>query len=213
MRKVLEAVIVEWKAMNLVRLMCEPGIDWQRLGKTIWEPHDMWHWLIIETTKLRSGFYCLENKRSIPWTEARVIIRVSEYGTNVLMYHTVFLKNHLIFTKFSVRQISVSLIFCNRLWLFILPCSPFYKTFPFVFGGEFRKDPAHYCLHKFLLTFSKPTDRNAVLTQLLLKCVKCARCWKAPRLRFRRCMTSGGAGEHPSLIALFSHLLDMDLLL
>ena len=79
-------------------------------------------------------------------------------------------QTHLLFTTFIVRQISVSLIFCNRLWLFILPCSPFYKTLPFVFGGEFRKDPAHYCLHEFLLTCSKHTDRNVVLTQLLLTC-------------------------------------------
>ena len=167
MRKVLKAVIVEWKAMNILGLMCEPGIDWQRPRKTIWEPHDKRHWLIIGTTKLRSGLCCLENKRSIPWTEACVVVRVSECGTNVLMYH-MFLNNHLLFTKFIVRQISVCLSFCNRRWLFILPCSPFYKTFPFVFGGEFRKDSAHYCLHKFLLTCSKPTDWNAVLTQLLL---------------------------------------------
>jgi len=166
-RKVLEAVIVEWKAMNLLRLMCEPGIDWQRLRKSTWEPHDKWHGLIIGTTKLRNGFYCLENKRSMPWIEACFVIWVSECGTNVLMYHTVFHKTtffspNLLSVKYQYRWFSVTDSGC-----LFLPCSPFYKTFRFVFGGEFRKDPAHYCLHKFLLTCSKPTDWNAALTLLL----------------------------------------------
>jgi hypothetical protein len=113
MRKVLQAVIVEWKAINLLGLMCELGIDWQRLRKIIWEPHDKWHCLIIGTTKLHSGFYFLENKRSIPWTEACVVIRVSECGTNVLMYHTVFLKTtffstNLLFVKYQYPWFSVA---------------------------------------------------------------------------------------------------------
>lgn len=108
MRKVLEAVIVEWKAVNLLRLMCEPGIDWQRLRKSTWEPHK-WHGLIFGTTKLRNGFYCLENKPSIPWTEACVVIWVSECGRNVLMFlKTTFFSPNLLSIKYQYPWFSVT---------------------------------------------------------------------------------------------------------